>query len=79
MELTYFSVAVILGFMITRYITENTDFHIRNNKVWMHHWIIAFIALGVVVYFNIESPWISGSLLGVALEGLGRKNWSIKR
>jgi hypothetical protein len=28
---------------------------------------------------NIESVFVWGALTGIALEGLGRKNWSISR
>jgi len=59
--------------------TENIKFHIRNNIVWVHHWILAFIAMIALFFFEIEYPFLWGILTGVALEGLGRKNWSIRR
>ena len=30
-------------------------------------------------YFQIDEPLLWGALTGTALEGLGRKNWSIRR
>ncbi|MBT4981473.1 MAG: hypothetical protein HOM47_00305 [Euryarchaeota archaeon] len=47
--------------------------------MWLHHWIIAFITMGLLLWQKIDSPWIWGILTGIALEGLGRKNWSIMR
>ena len=41
--------------------------------------IVASLAMIVMLYFKIDSPLIWGGLSGVALEGLGRKNWSIRR
>ena len=79
MEFAYYSLAMILGFVITRWVTENFKFHLRNNSIWMHHWIVSCLAMVVILYFKIESPIIWGGLSGVALEGLGRKNWSIRR
>jgi hypothetical protein len=79
MEFAFYSVAMICGFAITRWITENIKFHIRNKSLWVHHWILAFLAMAVLLWLKIESPSIWGALTGVALEGLGRKNWSIMR
>jgi hypothetical protein len=59
-----YSLGIVVGFAIVRWATENTKFHIRTNSIWLHHWIIAFL-------------W--GGMTGMALEGLGRKNWSIRR
>tara|TARA_B100000965_G_scaffold335518_1_gene301408 strand:- start:399 stop:650 length:252 start_codon:yes stop_codon:yes gene_type:complete len=79
MEFAYYSLSMILGFVVTRWVTENFKFHLRNDSVWMHHWIVASLAMIVMLYFKIDSPLIWGGLSGVALEGLGRKNWSIRR
>ena len=79
MEFAYYSLSLILGFVVTRWVTENFKFHLRNDSVWMHHWIVASLAMVVMLYFKIDSPLIWGGLSGVALEGLGRKNWSIRR
>jgi hypothetical protein len=32
----------------------------------------------IVLYLEIDEPYIWGGLTGVALEGLPRKNWSIR-
>ena len=79
MEFAYYSLAVICGFALTRWGTENVKFHVRNNSIWLHHWIIALIVMSILVWQNIDSPLAWGFLTGIALEGLGRKNWSIVR
>jgi len=79
MEFAFYSIALICGFAITRWITGNLKFHARNKSIWLHHWILAFLAMGILLWLKVESPSIWGILTGVALEGLGRKNWSIMR
>ena len=79
MEFAFYSIALVCGFAITRWITENLKFHARNKSIWLHHWILAFLAMGILLWLKVESPSIWGILTGVALEGLGRKNWSIMR
>jgi hypothetical protein len=79
MEFAFYSVAMICGFAITRWSTENIKFHVRNKSIWLHHWILAFLVLAILLWLEIESPSVWGILTGVALEGLGRKNWSIMR
>ena len=78
MEFAYYSLAIIAAFAFTR-VTENFKFHIRSKSIWLHHWIIAAIAMAVILVLKIESEIVWGILTGVALEGLGRKNWSILR
>jgi hypothetical protein len=39
---------------------------------------LAAVAMAVVYIMEIDDPIIWGSLTGVALEGLRRKNWSIR-
>ena len=79
MDFAIYSVGIILGFSGIRWLTENIKFHIRNDMVWVHHWILAFVAMIALFFFEIEYPFLWGILTGVALEGLGRKNWSIRR
>jgi hypothetical protein len=79
MDFAVYSVGIILGFSVIRWLTENIKFHIRNNVVWVHHWILAFVAMIALFFFEIGYPFLWGTLTGVALEGLGRKNWSIRR
>ena len=79
MDFAIYSVGIILGFSVIRWLTENIKFHIRNNVVCVHHWILAFVAMVALFFFEIEYPFLWGILTGVALEGLGRKNWSIRR
>lgn len=79
LDFGFYSIGIVLGFSIVRWLTENIKFHIRTNSFWLHHWIIAFIVMIPLFYFNIDDPLIWGAITGVALEGLGRKNWSIRR
>ena len=79
MEFAYYSIAVVTAFATTRWVTENIKFHIRTKKIWVHHWIISFLAMILLLYLEIESEIFWGCLTGIALEGLGRKNWSIRR
>ncbi len=79
MEFAYYSLAIIAAFAFTRWVTENFKFHVRSNSVWLHHWIIATIVMIILLAMKIESEIAWGILTGVALEGLGRKNWSILR
>ena len=46
--------------------------------LWVHHWIIAALLMGVFYWFAISEPWVWGGLTGAAIEGLTRKNWSIR-
>ena len=79
MDFGLFSLGIVLGFSIVRWLTENIKFHIRTKSIWLHHWIIAFLVMIPLLYFQIDEPLIWGGLTGAALEGLGRKNWSIRR
>jgi len=78
MEFAQYSLALIITFALVRFVTENTKFHLRAKGLWVHHWILAAVAMAVVYLMGIESPIIWGALTGVALEGLRRKNWSIR-
>ena len=79
MEFAYYSLAIIAAFAFTRWVTDNFKFHVRSKSIWLHHWIIAAIAMAAILVLKIESEIVWGILTGVALEGLGRKNWSILR
>ena len=78
MEFAQYSLALIATFALVRFITENTKFHLRAKGLWVHHWILAAITMLIVLYLEIDEPYIWGGLTGVALEGLPRKNWSIR-
>ena len=79
MDFALYSLGIVLCFAIVRWLTENIKFHIRTNSIWLHHWIIAFLVMLPLFYFQIDEPFLWGALTGTALEGLGRKNWSIRR
>lgn len=78
MEFAHYSISLILGFVVARFVTENTNIHLKFKGLWIHHWILATLAMMVVLYLEISEPYIWGGLTGVALEGLPRKNWSIR-
>ena len=67
------------AFALTRWFTENFKVHIRSERLCRHHWIMASIAMVALLIAKIDSVFIWGALTGIALEGLGRKNWSISR
>ena len=78
MDFAYYSISLILGFAFARYVTENTKIHLKFKGLWIHHWILATLAMGVILLLEISEPYVWGALTGVALEGLPRKNWSIR-
>tara|TARA_Y100000768_G_scaffold353182_1_gene305296 strand:+ start:429 stop:677 length:249 start_codon:yes stop_codon:yes gene_type:complete len=78
MEFAIYSIAILLGYVIARFVTEKTTIHIRVKGLWFHHWILASLLMVALFLFEIYNIEIWGLLTGVALEGLSRKNWSIK-
>ena len=78
MEFAQYSLALIISFALVRFVTENTQFHLRAKGLWVHHWILAAVTMAVVYLMEIDNPIVWGALTGVALEGLRRKNWSIR-
>ena len=79
MEFAYYSLSIIAAFVFTRWVTENFKFHVRNESIWLHHWIIAAFIMVVMLVMKFESEIAWGLVTGIALEGLGRKSWSILR
>ena len=79
MEFAWYSVSLVLAFAFTRWFTENFKIHIRSERMWLHHWIMASIAMFGLLIADVGSVFVWGALTGIALEGLGRKNWSISR
>ena len=79
MDFAFYSVALVLAFSGARWFTENVKFHLRNQRFWVHHWILAAVAMLALVVLDVASPWVWGGLTGVALEGLRRDNWSLFR
>jgi hypothetical protein len=77
MDFASFSLSLIMGFALTRMITEKIKFHLRFKGLWIHHWILALIAMVALIYLQVDHPLLWGGLTGVSLEGLARKNWSI--
>ena len=78
MDFAHYSISLILAFAFARYVTENTSIHLKFKSLWIHHWILATLAMIVLLLLEISEPYVWGALTGVALEGLPRKNWSIR-
>ena len=79
MDFAYYSIALITAFAFARYVTENTKIHLKFKGFWVHHWILAALAMVVVWICQVDESYVWGGLTGVALEGLPRKNWSIRQ
>jgi len=77
MGFALYSAFLVLSYAFTRFVTERTDFHLRAKGFWIHHWIIAGVAMVVFITLQIEDPLIWGIVTGIALEGLSRKKWSL--
>jgi hypothetical protein len=77
MQWAEFSLALIGGYALTRAITEQTQFHLRKGRIWIHHWMLGAAAMAICLAMGIDHPAIWGGLTGVSLEGLGRKNWGL--
>ena len=78
MDFAQYSIALIFAYAFTRYVTENTKIHVKFKGLWLHHWILSAVVMIILFYFEIDIPIIWGVLTGIALEGLPRKNWSIR-
>ena len=78
MDFAQYSIALIFAYAFTRYVTENTKIHVKFKGLWLHHWILSAVVMIILFYFEIDIPIIWGTLTGIALEGLPRKNWSIR-
>jgi hypothetical protein len=77
MDFGFFSLSLVASFAIVRFVTEQTNFHLRFKGLWIHHWILAAVAMLILIVAQIEHPIAWGALTGAALDGLIRKNWSI--
>ena len=78
MEFAIYSIGLLLGYVIARFVTEQTKIHIRVKGLWLHHWILATLLMIGLFLFKVYNTEVWGLLTGVALEGLSRKNWSIR-
>ena len=77
-SLYIFSISLIAGFAIAKYLTGKTP-QIKIYIFHIHHWIWATAILIFLFFWDQTQVWMIGIVTGVALEGLGRKNWSILR
>ena len=78
MEFAIYSIGLLLGYVIARFVTEQTKIHIRVKGLWLHHWILATLLMLGLFLFEVYNTEVWGLLTGVALEGLSRRNWSIR-
>ena len=56
----HYTLALIAGFVLAKWFVENVKFHLRTKKVWLHHWILAALAMCVLYFFKIFTPVIWG-------------------
>ncbi len=77
MDWAHYSLALIAGFALTRLATEQLKIRLKGGGFWVHHWILAAVAMVGIYTAGIENPAVWGGLTGVALEGLRRKNWGL--
>ena len=77
--LAQYTLAVVVGFVLAKWFVENVKFHLRTKRWWIHHWFLAAASMTILYLLEIFTPLLWGGLCGVALEGLMRKNWSLKR
>ena len=56
MDFASYSLALIAAFATARYVTENTKIHLKFKGLWIHHWILAALAMAVMYYLTIEEP-----------------------
>ena len=71
MDFALYSLGIVLGFAIVRWLTENMKFHIRTNSIWLHHWIIALLVMLPLFYFQVDEPLLWGGLTGT----VSRRTW----
>jgi len=74
MELSLYSLSVIIGFVIARLGVEFTNLRIRLGIIRIHHWMWATVLMIIALFTKIPY-WGWGLLLGIALEGLRREEW----
>ena len=74
MEASLYSISIIIGFVIARLGVEFTSLRINIGPVRIHHWMWATSIMILALFIEIPY-WGWGFLLGVALEGLRRKDW----
>ena len=49
MDYAYYSIYLILAFAFARYVSEYTSIHLIFKGLWIHHWILATLAMIDVV------------------------------
>mgnify|MGYP003114920681 CR=1 FL=1 len=74
MEVSLYSLSIIIGFVIARLGVEFTNFRIRIGPIRIHHWMWATLLMILALFIEIPY-WGWGILLGIALEGLRRGDW----
>tara|TARA_R100001594_G_scaffold74522_1_gene109235 strand:+ start:3287 stop:3520 length:234 start_codon:yes stop_codon:yes gene_type:complete len=77
MEVSIYSLSIIAGFVLARLGVENTNIRLRVGKIRIHHWFWATVLMVCALFYRIPY-WGWGLLLGIALEGLRRKEWGFR-
>ena len=75
-SLYIFSISLIAGFAIAKYLTGKTP-QIKIYIFHIHHWIWATTILIFLFFWDQTEAWMIGIVTGVALEGLTYEDWSI--
>ena len=73
MEFAWYSICLVLAFAFTRWFTENFKIHIRSERLWLHHWIMASIAMIGLLIANIDSVFRLGCFDRNCSGGFGKK------
>ena len=74
MEVSVYSLSIVLGFVIARLGVEFTNIRLNFGPVRVNHWMWATALMIAALFYRIPY-WGWGLLLGIALEGLRRDYW----
>ena len=85
MKILILFLGVILGYLITSFISPKKDgrkgkfkswkFTIGNYVIHLHHWFIASIILMVFLFFNLDNNLILGFIAGVVVQDFTYKGF----
>ena len=73
MDFAYYSIALITAFAFARYVTENTKIHLKFKGFWVHHWILAALAMIVVWIWQVERVVCLGCPYWCSTRGIAEK------
>jgi len=85
MNLVYFSIAIIAGFLMAKFFSakktgqrghfKSIRFRIGENILHIHHWLYSCVALLVMWQIDFYNNFIYGFFIGVAVQGLMYKDF----